>query len=558
MLKVKKGEFVALDVETYGQPDGKIHRPNGTFACLSVATKTQTLQIYDPKEVKGVLRACKDGIWVFHNALYDLTQLRRFAEIPPRFIWDVMLVDQSMCGGLYQKYSLADLSRRWLNKRMRKDVRKDFSSADSMTKKMKDYALGDAVDTLKIAELQHKEYADTLAFNAYLKIDEPCIFPFLDMQGVPVDVDAWKKMAERFQAQANELEAELGLNVQSSAQVIVAAKKQGIHLANAKASSLEEFMDSPWIEKVLLAKRYRKAASTYGIKWLDNVEEDGKVYSSYHITGTETGRKSSSNPNMQNIPARKLPEYRLRFVAQKDHVMVISDVNQQEPRITAWESKDEELIREIKNGVSTHLVVARTIYGNPKLTKKDAEEYANGKIVNLGVTYGMKKHKLARSLKTTEEIAERFLQQYFTRFRGVLSWISMQRMAARRDGFVKTAVGRRIYLNPYHHSFENNAINAPIQGGAADFTKMWSRKIWELSQKNGIPYYVCLDVHDELGAHVYRPHLKKYLKIKDEAFQMTAKSLYPGVPFEEETEVGRSWGVKQNREEAVVFDEDDE
>lgn len=555
---VKKGEFVALDVETFGQPDGKVHRPNGTFACLSVATTKEHFQIYDQKEIKNVLGSLKNGTWVFHNALYDLTQLRRFANIPPRFIWDIMLVDQSMCGGLYRTFSLADLSRRWLGKQMKKEVRKDFLTRTTLTQEMKDYAIKDAIDTLKIALLQKEEYEDELAFNAYLKADEPCIFPFLDMPGVPVDTDAWKKMAEGFYQKGTELEAELGFNVNSGAQVIAAAKKQGIHLSNTRAATLEEFADHPLIQQILLTRRYRKAASTYGIKWLENVEEDGRVYSSYHITGTETGRQSSSNPNMQNIPVRKMPEYRLRFVAEPDHVMVISDINQQEPRITAFESKDDELIAEIKAGVSTHLAVARTIFKNPKLTKKDTEQYNIGKVVNLGVAYGMKEYKLARTLNVSEDEARGFLREYFTRFRGVLSWISMQRAQARKNEYVKTAVGRRIYLNPYHHSFENNAINAPIQGGAADFTKIWCRKIWEKSRTAKIPYYICLMVHDEIGAHVPKKHLKQYLKIKNEAFQETANMLYPGIPFEEETEIGRSWAVKQNREEALVFDEDDE
>lgn len=552
-----KDALVCMDIETFGQQKGKIHRPTGKFACLSICIDGKDVyQIYDEKQMPAVLKAVNAGTWVFHNCLYDLTQMRRFAKIAPRYIHDTMLVDQSLYGGFYATFSLGDLCRRWLGEYMKKDERSNFETATEMTKDMKWYAANDALKTWHIAKKQMEYCDEEMRSRIYYNIDEPCIFPILDMKGFPVDVEAWKSMIVTFQETADKLETKLGLNVMSAAQVKEYAKRNGLMLKDTRAMTLESFANYPFIASVLEARKYRKAVSTYGLKWLENVEDDGKVYSSYHITGTETGRMSASNPNMQQIPARKLPEYRLLFKAQPGRVIVVSDVNQQEPRILCYESKDEELLRALKAGISTHLVVARTIYNDDTITKADAEKYYHGKITNLGVAYGMSKYKLSDSLGISEEKAEEFLRQYFARFREVLSWISMKRMTARNTNSVDTAAGRRIHLNPYNHSFENNAINAPIQGGAADFTKMWLRKIWEYCNKEKIEYPVCALVHDELVAHVKKEEVKKYISIMDKAFQETSKKLYPGVPFEVETEKGRSWGVKQVSSESIG--EDDE
>ena len=142
--------MVCFDFETFGQEQRKIHRPTGTFACISVAIEgdKNVYQLYEHTDLKKLERIIHKGTWVCHNALYDLRQFRRFATIKPRFMWDTMLADQSMQGGLYQTFGLADLSRRWLGKVMEKDVREDFSTLTEMTPAMKKYAAQDAMSTL--------------------------------------------------------------------------------------------------------------------------------------------------------------------------------------------------------------------------------------------------------------------------------------------------------------------------------------------------------------------------------------------------------------------------
>lgn len=551
---VKKGTLVAMDVEMFGQDKDKLHRPTGTFACLSICSDPKTVyQIYDDKQMPDVLKAMKDGTWVFHNALYDLRQMRRYATIAPRTIWDTMLVERSAYGGYYQNFSLADLTRRWLGIRMIKEVRSEFEDATTMTKDMKQYAANDAVRTLEIARKQM-----VLSMQVYFNEDEPMIFPLLDMPGIPVDTDGWKAMASTFEQRGKELEAELGFNVYSQRQVLSALRARGLHLIDTRAETLKELEEHDTVKKVLEARMYRKASSTYGVKWVDkNVEADGLVYSSYHITGAETGRMSSSSPNMQQIPSRTLPEYRKMFKAQPGYVIMVSDVSQQEPRILAYESKDAELLAVLERGESTHLAVARAIFHDDTITKADTEKYMIGKTVNLGTAYGLSEYGLAVRLHITEQEAATFLTDYFHKFKDVLVWINKMRKDAYLKGYVTTASGRRIYINRYDHQWQNNAINAPIQGGAAGNTKTWVHGIWKRCLAQSLPYSVVGIVHDEVVQHVPREMVKTYRTLTEAAFQDSSTKLFPGVPFVVETEFGKSWACKNMKEE-LLFDEEAE
>ena len=547
---------VALDTEFFGQTKGSLHRPHGTFACLSACFDGKNVfQIYKETEIPVMLKAFDKHTWVFHNALYDIRQMMRYARIKPRFIWDTMLVEQAMFGGYYQNFALDDLVRRYLNRTMNKDVREDFSSNQTMTKKMREYAARDAMDTWHVA-LKQSAFSDDLSFGAYENIDSKMIFPILDMPGMMVDVERWKVMVASFQKKGLEVEGRLGINVSSPLQVLKEAEKHKIFLDNTRAETLKEYKTYPFIAGVLEARMYKKAYSTYGTKWLNNfVEEDGKVYSNYHITGTETGRMSASNPNMQQIPARNLPEYRQCFIASPGNVLLVADVVQQEPCILAYESQDMELIRAIKQGEDLHLAVARAIFNDPKMKKEDPRR-AIGKTINLGTAYGLSEFGLAVRLGITEQEAARFLQQYFSRFKDVFLWISNKRITAYRDGYVKTVSGRKIHINPYSNQWRNNAINAPIQGGAADFTKLWVYQMWEMIKKAKLPFTLVAIVHDEVVLDVSADLLKKTKEIMQKSFDDTAKKLFPGIPFRMEMEQGRSWACKQLSSEIVEVDDE--
>lgn len=551
-VDIKKGQMVALDIEMFNQDREKLHRPHGNFACISVAVegRDEIYQLYDTADLKKLFLSMSKAYWVGHNMLYDLKQLMRFVEIKPRPIWDTMLVEQSMFGGYYQNFGLRDLTRRYLGIVMSKEVRSEFQDSVEMTPDMKTYAALDAKYTLQIALMQRERHEGAPGYSAYRDIDEKMIWPLLDIQGVPVDVEAWTKSTNEFQAIADNLQDTLGINVNSQAQVLKACAKAGIHIADTKAATLEAYSDVPLIADILKTRMYRKAVSTYGLKWLEKyVEDDGKVYSSWHITGAETGRMSSSNPNGQNIPQRRLPIFRSFFRASPGNIFTVDDVSQQEPCILAYESKDQVLTNAILNGEDLHLAVARAIFNDPSMVKSDPRR-AIGKTINLGTSYGLSEHGLSTRLNIPLEEAEKFIAQYFRKFTGVFTWISSMRQMAYSSGYIKTSSGRRVFMNPYDKQWQNNAINAPIQGGAADFTKMWVRKYWEKCRETDIPYTLCLIVHDETGYNTPKEIRVAANKVRKEAFDETAETLFPGIPFKSESEYGKSWACKSMSEEA--------
>jgi len=544
---VMDGRFISLDVETYGMTDGKLHRPNGTFACVSILIEGDDT-VYQVLEEDWVEKALNmlGGTWVFHNALFDLRQLRRYAEIEPRFIWDTMLVSQSLYGGLYMHHGLKHLVRRDLNELMPKQERENFKTATVMTDEMKIYAAEDVIKTLKLAIGQRDEFEDSPELKTYLTIDEPCIFPILDMPGARIDTVRWEKMLGDFVENAKTLQDELGINVKSPAQVRAFLSDQGVHVKSTARDVLEEIEgDNPTISLILEARRFRDAVSKYGYKWIEkHVELDGYAYAGYNISQAKTGRMSCANPNFQNIPSRHMPEYREMFIASPGHSYLVWDVSQQEIRIMAWESKDTELLRAIDADEDLHLTAARGVFNDPSLTKKDGEKRSIGKAINLGLQYGLTEFGLAKQLNVTVEQAAKFILKYFNRFKGVFNWLGWSQQQAAQKGFVRTAGGRRFFVNTYTKNWKNNAINSPIQGGAADFTKMWVRRVWEACQFAKIPFLLVLIVHDEIVMDVPNDMVEVYTTIIKNAFDETAATLYPGVKFVVEGGQGDNWRVQ--------------
>lgn len=556
--EAKKGQLVSLDIEMFGQEKGKLHRPTGTFALISATMDGKNVyQVYDHHDLKKFFAAVSKGTWVFHNSLYDLRQLRRWATINPRFIWDIMLVDQSVYGGYYQKFSLKDMVRRYLREYMEKETRENFETDNELTPQMKKYAALDAVDTWKIARIQQDLSPSDL--KVYLREDEPMIFPVLDMQGMRVDVGAWQAALVEFDRKAKEAEAELGFNSKSVPQTQIALKKAGLYLEDTGAVTLSMYKDRPVVAKILEARMYRDACSKYGEKWLhDHVEADGKVYPSYHITGAETGRMSSSNPNGQNIPQRKMPIYRTFFVPSPGNVMMVSDAASQEPCVLAFESQDKNLLKALQGEISVHMAVAREIYHDETISSKDDDRYKVGKAINLGMSYGLSPYGLATRLNMTEQEATEIVNHYFNKFPGVLLYIGMHRQFAFNNGYVKTASGRKVYVSIYDRQWENNAINAPIQGGAVAQTKRWTRLYWEMCRSEKQPYCLTGIIHDEQTKDVPKEIRKDQVKLNDAAFLQSAHELFPGIPFRVETEIGKSWAAKGMKEELLDDEEEEE
>ena len=299
-IRVQEGTTVTLDIEMFGQDKDRLHRPHGTFACMSIKVGgiDEVYQIYDVADIPKVFKAVKEGTWILQNALYDLRQLRaldtsRFLYTD-RDIWDTMLVEQNLFGGYYRGVSLADLARRYLDILVDKSERNEFETATSMTDAMKQYAADDVILTEKV---YHKQRELDRDMSNYWKCDAPMIWVLLDIQPVKVDVVRWTQVVEEFAIKAKELEEKLGFNVKSVPQVKAALEAQGIRVASTGKEVLEPHRKNEVVAGILETRKYRTACSNYGLNWLENSVEDGDlVYANFNITGASTGRMSCSKP----------------------------------------------------------------------------------------------------------------------------------------------------------------------------------------------------------------------------------------------------------------------
>lgn len=550
-------EAVALDIEVFGQGD-RLHRPTGTFACISVCFGGEDVYVLtNQSDLKKLfLRLKSVKYWIMHNAMYDVRHLRRWVDIEDRLVWDSMLVEKNLWGGYYGQgeFALSDLVRRYLNIHMDKSTRNEFINSNYMTQEMLEYAAQDAYLTYKVYEKQKQEIEERGdGLRSYWDIDEPTLWSVLDFKPVKVDVKNWRKLSAELEQRGIELEDKLGINVYSWKQVKdFILKRTRVQLPDTSEQTLLDYRDkvgAELIDDILMARRYRKATSTYGESWLEkNVEEGDLVYAEFSVCGAESGRFSSSSPNLQQIPSRKIPEYRKLFISQHG-VLMIADIQAQEPRVLAFLSGDQNLKSVFERGEDIHLAVTRVIFHDDTIKKAD-ERRDIGKMVNLATSYGMTADGLAKRLGIDKAEAEKFLYGYFNTYPDVQMFIRRQHTVASRIGFVETIAGRRIWINQYNHQWENNAVNAPIQGSSADFSKLWLNKFRQNCQKCGIIFPVVMVIHDEIVLDIDKEQVDIYKEQLEQAFQETAQQLLPSMPFELETEVGRTWAAKKGEEDA--------
>ncbi|MET0129415.1 MAG: DNA polymerase, partial [Stenotrophomonas chelatiphaga] len=250
-----------------------------------------------------------------------------------------------------------------------------------------------------------------------------------------------------------------------------------------------------------------KLRSTYTDKLPEMVNADtGRVHTSYHQSGAATGRLSSSDPNLQNIPIRTEDGRRIRraFVAPEGKLLLAADYSQIELRIMAHLSEDPGLVRAFEQGADVHRATAAEVFGR-RLDEVTSNERRAAKAINFGLMYGMSAFGLARNLGIDRGQAQDYVALYFSRYPGVRDFMDRMRQQAREQGYVETLFGRRLYLNDINArnqglraGAERAAINAPMQGTAADIIKRAMVDVDRWLQASAAPARMILQVHDEL------------------------------------------------------------
>ncbi len=259
-----------------------------------------------------------------------------------------------------------------------------------------------------------------------------------------------------------------------------------------------------------------KLKSTYTDRLPEKIREDtGRVHTHYHQANAATGRLSSADPNLQNIPIRTEEGRRIRkaFVAPDDWCIVAADYSQVELRIMAHMSGDERLLRAFADREDIHRATAAEVFG-VEIDQVNGEQRRSAKAINFGLMYGMSAWGLARQLETDRDTASEYIDTYFNRYPGVRDFMDRTREQARKDGFVETLAGRRLWLpeirsrnRQRQQAAERAAINAPLQGTAADIIKRAMIDVDAWIQQDNVPARLVMQVHDELVLEVEKDAL---------------------------------------------------
>lgn len=304
----------------------------------------------------------------------------------------------------------------------------------------------------------------------------------------------------------------------------------------------------PVIETILEHRKLAKLQSTYldGLRPLVN-PATGRIHTHFQQTVTVTGRLSSTDPNLQNIPARTEEGRQIRkiFVPGEGYDYLMScDYSQVELRILACIAGDELLLESFRHGQDVHARTAAEVFGLP-LAEVTGQMRTRAKAVNFGIVYGISDFGLAKQLGITRNEAAGYIKNYFARYTGVKNYMNHIVQTAREQGYVTTLMGRRRYLPDIRHSnfnlrsfAERTAINMPIQGTAADIMKLAMIKVAEVLREQGLRTRILLQVHDELVLEVPEEEKNLAASLVREAMESAAKL---EIPLAADVKFGKDW-----------------
>lgn len=428
------------------------------------------------------------------------------------------------------------------------------------------YAAEDADITLRLHHaLQPQLLAEPALDSVYRGIEMPLVpvLASIEANGVRIDTDELRRQSQDLssrmlaaQQKATEL-AGRSFNLDSPKQLqavlfdelkLPAVVKTPKGQPSTNEEALEAIADQHELPRVILEYRgLAKLRSTYTDKLPEMVNPDtGRVHTSYHQSGAATGRLSSSDPNLQNIPIRTEDGRRIRraFVAPEGFQLLAADYSQIELRIMAHLSEDPGLVRAFEQGADVHRATAAEVFGRT-LEEVTPNERRAAKAINFGLMYGMSAFGLARNLGIDRGQAQDYVALYFSRYPGVRDFMERMRQQARDQGYVETLFGRRLYLNDIHArnqglraGAERAAINAPMQGTAADIIKRAMVDVDQWLRDSGAPARMILQVHDEL---VFETESSFVEDLRLQVVERMSQAAKLRVPLVVDTGVGNNW-----------------
>ncbi len=473
-----------------------------------------------------------------------------------------------------QRHNMDALARTWLNYEpvsIETLIGKKGSHQGNMRhvalEKIAEYAAEDADITLQLRACFEPELERIGARQLFEEIEMPLVPVLMDMEraGVRLDIESLAEYSLQLEQETNEIETRIyelageRFNIASPKQLGVilfekleVAEKPKTTKTGQYATG-EEILEKlkhkhPIVDLILDFRSLTKLRSTY-IDALPLLVSplDGRLHTSYNQAVASTGRLSSNNPNLQNIPVRteRGREIRKAFVARDDdYLLLAADYSQIELRIMAHLSHDEALIEAFNHNLDIHTATASKVYG-VKLEEVTKDQRRNAKMVNFGIIYGISAFGLSERLGISRREASDIIESYFKQYKGVKNYMDKTIDQARTLGYAETICGRRRYLrditsaNATVRGFaERNAINAPIQGSSADMIKLAMIKIHKQISELNLKSKMILQVHDELVFDVFKPELRL---LQDLVKTAMAEAMPLSVPVVVDANSGKNW-----------------
>ncbi|NCO67014.1 MAG: DNA polymerase I [Nitrospirae bacterium CG_4_10_14_0_8_um_filter_41_23] len=521
------------------------------------------------KDVLGVLtRIFEDEqiAKIGHNLKYGIMILKEDGINVKGPLFDTMIASY-LINPNKPNHSLEEVSMEYLSYRKKtftEVLGKKSSFSEVSLKEATSYASENAGLSLELKEVLFNTLRENNLEDIYLNIEMPLIYVLADMEEAGVKVDS-----NKLEGISKELERELDgiqrriyflageeFNINSPKQLSrVLFHSLGFQPGKKKKTGfstemgvLEELAESHELPREILNFRSLNKLKTTYIDVLPKLinPKTGRIHTSFNQTATATGRLSSSDPNLQNIPIRGEWGRRIRetFIAEGDNLLLSADYSQVELRILAHLSNDEGLINAFKNNLDIHARTASEIFGIP-IDKVTPDIRRIAKTVNFGVIYGISPFGLSETLSISRDEAKKYIEQYFNRHPGVKSYMEKTLEEARDKGYVSTLFGRRRAVpgiksknSNIRQQGERLAINSPIQGTAADIIKIAMINIWKRFKDRDLKTRMILQVHDEL---LFELPAEEFSTVKDIVKKKMEGVITLSVPVSVDINYGKNW-----------------
>ena len=546
----------------------------------------------------------KEIIKVLHNAKFDYLFIKSQFGIELNNVYDTMLAEKVITCGKNKRYGLKNLVEQYFNETLDKNIRTTFGVNKPFTKDQIKYGAKDVEYLISIRNRQ-QPFIEKYKLTNTLELENKAVLAFADIEynGLDLDKEKWLELNNTNKTKATTLHDNLdqhiinnpqlkkfvpryvqadlfttdvrkiNINWDSPKQVLEVLQCLVPKLENVNAKQMYKYRYRiDLINDYIKYKEAMKLCTSYGEAFFDNFKSDGRIHTSFHQI-LDTGRVSSSGPNMQQIPADN--SFRNCFIAPAGWKFVSADYSSQELNVIAFGSKDPVWIEALEKGQDLHSVCAELVYGEQwyDVAEEDCAYYVNNakekcdckkhkslrtnvKTINFGLAYGMGPHKLADTLNITMNEAKDLIKQYFNAFPSIGGFLDKLATFGKKYGYIKTfpPYNRRRWFDSWYPKIWNNveskkelgtieraSKNTPIQGASADMTKLALILIREYINITKCPVKIVMTVHDQIDTICEESYLNKWTDKMQELMELAAKQIVTNGLLKAEVNISDYW-----------------